>query len=132
MTADVLLPALDPRPGLRWRLGEPALGWREREPRLFAFGLLMLVLMLPAGLALGLDDRTLRGVNVWIKPLKFMAAFVAAGLQHGLVRRAPRRCRSPRPGGALADPHPHRDRWLRGGLHHAAGGAGPGLALPRR
>jgi hypothetical protein len=56
------------------QLGEPALGWREREPRLFAFGLLMLALMLPAALALGVDERMLRGVNVWVKPLKFMAA----------------------------------------------------------
>jgi hypothetical protein len=61
-------------PGLRHRLGEPPLGWREREPRLFAFGLLMLALMLPALLALGLDDRMLRGLPVWIKPLKFMAS----------------------------------------------------------
>lgn len=60
--------------GLRQQLGEPALSWREREPRLFFFGLLMLALMLPAALALGLDERTLRGVSVWVKPLKFMAA----------------------------------------------------------
>lgn len=61
-------------PGLLHRLGEPSLGWREREPRLFVFGLLMLALMLPALLALGLDERTLRGVPVWIKPLKFMVS----------------------------------------------------------
>lgn len=56
------------------RLGEPAIAWSEREPRLAAFGLLMLALMLPALLALGVDERTLRGVNVWVKPLKFMAS----------------------------------------------------------
>lgn len=64
----------------RSRLGEPALPWREREPRLFAFGLLMLALMLPAALALGLDERTLRGVNVWVKPMKFMAALAMLSL----------------------------------------------------
>lgn len=55
-------------------LGEPALAWSEREPRLTAFALLMLALMLPTLLALGVDERTLRGVNVWVKPLKFMAS----------------------------------------------------------
>jgi hypothetical protein len=59
---------------LRARLGEPALSLWQREPRLAAFGLLMLVLMLPAFVLLGLDDRVLRGVNVWVKPLKFMAS----------------------------------------------------------
>lgn len=59
--------------GLR-RLGEPAIAWSEREPRLVAFALLMLALMLPALFALGVDERTLRGVNVWVKPLKFMAS----------------------------------------------------------
>ena len=28
--------------------------------------------MVPTAIALGLDDRTLRGVSVWLKPLKFM------------------------------------------------------------
>jgi hypothetical protein len=46
----------------------------QREPRLVAFGLLMLALMLPAAVGLGLDERTLRDVNVWVKPMKFMAS----------------------------------------------------------
>jgi hypothetical protein len=66
--------------GWRAALGEPALGWRQREPRLWAFGLLMLLLMLPAALALGLDDRVLRGVSVWVKPLKFMASSAVLAL----------------------------------------------------
>ena len=45
-----------------------------RERRLALFGLVMLLAMLPAFVALGLDERTLRGVNVWVKPLKFMAS----------------------------------------------------------
>jgi hypothetical protein len=51
--------------------------WRRLhagEPALALFGLLMLLAMLPALVALGLDERTLRGVPVWIKPLKFMAS----------------------------------------------------------
>ena len=74
MTAHVSTLAVGDAAGIRQTLGEPSLTWREREPRLFAFGLLMLALMVPAALALGLDDRTLRGVNVWVKPMKFMAA----------------------------------------------------------
>lgn len=53
-------------------------GWiaevRAREPVLAAFGLAMWLAMIPAAIALGLDDRTVRGVAVWIKPLKFMAS----------------------------------------------------------
>ena len=51
--------------------------WRRlwhAEPRLMLFAVLMAAAMLPAALALGLDDRLLRGVSVWVKPLKFMAA----------------------------------------------------------
>jgi len=46
----------------------------EREPRLAAFGMLMLALMVPALLGLAIDERTLRDVNVWVKPLKFIAS----------------------------------------------------------
>lgn len=52
----------------------------QREPRLVAFALLMLALMLPAAIGLGLDDRTLRGVSVWVKPMKFMASVVVLAL----------------------------------------------------
>jgi hypothetical protein len=56
----------------------------QREPRLVAFALLMLALLLPAaiglGLGLGLDERTLRGVNVWVKPMKFMASVALLAL----------------------------------------------------
>lgn len=53
--------------------------WR-REPRLVAFALLMLALMLPAAIGLGLDERVLRGVNVWVKPMKFMASVALLAL----------------------------------------------------
>lgn len=53
--------------------------WRS-EPRLTAFALLFLALMVPAAVALGFDERLLRGVNVWVKPLKFMAALALLAL----------------------------------------------------
>jgi len=45
-----------------------------RQPALTTFGLLMFAAMLPTAVAAVLDPRTLHGVGVWIKPLKFMAA----------------------------------------------------------
>ena len=47
---------------------------RARHPAMATVGLALLLAMLPALVALALDDRSLRGVNVWVKPLKFMAA----------------------------------------------------------
>ena len=46
----------------------------KSERRLALFALLLWAAMLPALLALGLDDRLLRGVSLWAKPLKFMAS----------------------------------------------------------
>lgn len=42
-----------------------------RERRLALFGGLLLTLLLPMAVAWGLDDRMLRGANVWLKPMKF-------------------------------------------------------------
>jgi hypothetical protein len=53
--------------------------WHD-EPRLVGFALVMLAAMVPAAIGLGLDERVLRGVNVWIKPLKFMAAVALLAL----------------------------------------------------
>lgn len=44
----------------------------RRQRTLALFGALLLAAMLPAAIAWGLDDHTLRGASVWIKPLKFM------------------------------------------------------------
>ncbi len=69
------------RPTRPSMVGTPAAPWPiiaalrslwQREPRLVAFALILLVLLLPAAIGLGLDERTLRGVNVWVKPMKFM------------------------------------------------------------
>ena len=45
---------------------------RQRELTLFA--LLMALALVPTLVAMGIDDRMVRGVNVWVKPAKFMAS----------------------------------------------------------
>lgn len=53
------------------RLGmADSLGLRH-EPRFAAAGFLMLGLILPTLFAMAVEDRTLEGVNLWLKPLKF-------------------------------------------------------------
>ena len=42
-----------------------------RERRLAVYGAVLIALLLPMAVAWALDDRMLRGVNVWIKPMKF-------------------------------------------------------------
>lgn len=42
-----------------------------RERRLALFGLALLSLLVPMAIAAGLDDRVLRGANLWLKPMKF-------------------------------------------------------------
>ena len=68
-----------------WKVGTMDAGWAEgrgviargwgdlvaREPRLIAASLGFFAIMVPTAAALMLDDRTLDGVNVWLKPLKF-------------------------------------------------------------
>ncbi len=46
----------------------------RRQPQLAWFGGLLLAIMVPALVASYLDPRTLNGVGVWVKPLKFMAS----------------------------------------------------------
>lgn len=52
------------------------LAFFRREPALAGTALALIALMAPTAVALGLDDRTLQGVNVWMKPLKFEIALV--------------------------------------------------------
>jgi hypothetical protein len=69
-----------------------------RQRTLTLMALLMLTAMLPAALALGLDDRLIRGVNIWVKPLKFMAALALFSFSTawfiGLLPEARRRTRA--------------------------------------
>lgn len=51
-----------------------------RERRLALYGALLLALLLPMALAWGLDERTLRGANVWIKPMKFALSIAVLAL----------------------------------------------------
>ncbi|QTN24053.1 hypothetical protein HZ992_03345 [Rhizobacter sp. AJA081-3] len=58
-------------------VGGPRAWWREamaRQPELTVFALLLWAAMLPLLALHGLDDRSLRGVGVWVKPLKFLAS----------------------------------------------------------
>ena len=75
-TADTFrpMPPHSRRPG---GLALPADLWREallRQRTLTLSALLIWAAMLPALIAWGLDERTVREVNVWVKPLKFMAS----------------------------------------------------------
>jgi hypothetical protein len=68
MTTALTLPAPNSTTGsLRRLAGE--LG--AREPRLTAFGAVLLALLLPMAVAWAIDDRTVQDANVWIKPMKF-------------------------------------------------------------
>ena len=57
------------------RIDPPFAQWpRElliRDRRLAIFGALLLVLVIPIAIGAAVDDRTLRGADVWIKPMKF-------------------------------------------------------------
>jgi hypothetical protein len=44
------------------------------QPLLFWSGVALLALMLPSSLGLWLDARTLNGISVWVKPMKFQAS----------------------------------------------------------
>ncbi len=43
----------------------------QGQPLLAGAGILLLLATIPTMLAMGLDGRTINGINVWIKPLKF-------------------------------------------------------------
>lgn len=51
-----------------------------RERRLTLYAALLLVLLLPMALAAGLDERLLRGANVWVKPMKFALSIAVLAL----------------------------------------------------
>ena len=51
-----------------------------RHRTLTIFAAALLALLLPAALAWGLDERLLRGVNVWVKPMKFAVSIAVLAL----------------------------------------------------
>lgn len=55
-----------------WRFNRALGRLAGREPRLMASAFLCFAMIIPIGVAALIDDRTLGGVNVWIKPLKFL------------------------------------------------------------
>lgn len=63
---------LNPRANGRrpWPLALWCDAWRA-DRALMIFASLLLALLLPMALGLALDERTLRGVSVWAKPMKF-------------------------------------------------------------
>lgn len=46
----------------------------DAQPALFWSGVALLALMLPSAIAAAFDTRTLNGISVWVKPLKFQAS----------------------------------------------------------
>ena len=52
----------------------------ERQRGLALFGATLLLLLLPGAIAWSLDDRSLRGANVWIKPMKFSLSIAVLAL----------------------------------------------------
>lgn len=75
-----------------WALLREAL---ERQRTLTIAALLIWAAMLPALIAWGLDERTVREVNVWVKPLKFMTSiglfWLSTAWFVGLLPQAQRR-----------------------------------------
>lgn len=51
-----------------------------RQRTLAIYAAVLLALLLPAALAWGLDERLLRGVNVWVKPMKFAVSIAVLAL----------------------------------------------------
>jgi hypothetical protein len=68
-------PRLTPHPtaprSLRTQFAATVTELLRRERRLALFGFALLALLVPLALAGALDERTLRGANVWLKPMKF-------------------------------------------------------------
>jgi hypothetical protein len=52
----------------------------ERDRSLAIFAAVLLALLVPAAIAAGIDERVVRGVNVWIKPMKFALAIAVLAL----------------------------------------------------
>lgn len=80
MSAIVLPPRPAARPSGLQALRRVAGELLARERRLALYGALLLALLLPMAIAWGADDRVLRGVSVWIKPMKFALSIAVLAL----------------------------------------------------
>ncbi|MGQ9365492.1 hypothetical protein [Azospirillum sp. ST 5-10] len=97
MASSLLWATARPRPPSRTGLAGELLG---RQPVLAWFGLILLAALVPAGAAWVLDGRTLDGVSVWAKPMKFLAAIALFSLTtawfYGYLPEGRRRAAVPR------------------------------------
>jgi len=66
-----LMPHPTARRSLRTLFAATVTELLRRERRLALFGFALLALLVPLALAGALDERMLRGANVWLKPMKF-------------------------------------------------------------
>lgn len=66
-------------------LRRPRFGLTDR--RLDTFAWILLAAMIPAAIGLLVDDRELRGVSVWVKPMKFMASGALVALTTSWLAR---------------------------------------------
>lgn len=95
--ATALRPMPTPTRCTGWRAALAGL-WREaleRQRTLSIAAVLIWAAMLPTLVAYGLDERTVREVNVWVKPMKFMASiglfWISTAWFVGLLPEARRR-----------------------------------------
>jgi hypothetical protein len=51
-----------------------------RQRTLTIFAAILLLALVPAAILMGIDDRELRGVSVWIKPMKFLLSIAVLAL----------------------------------------------------
>ncbi|MDX2257672.1 MAG: hypothetical protein NW205_02030 [Hyphomicrobiaceae bacterium] len=68
------MPPASPTAHVLPRFADPFAMAHKGDPLLAMIGLVMALMMIPTVAALLLDGRTLGGVNVWVKPLKFEAS----------------------------------------------------------
>lgn len=74
-----VLASTQPRPDA-WSLLDALRDLYRAQPVPVVLALVLLAAMLPTLVAFGVDERTLRGANVWAKPLKFMASLAVFAL----------------------------------------------------
>jgi hypothetical protein len=74
--SNVASPAVSKRASLTSPVFEAYERGRQRQPLLWGMAAVMALLMAPTLVAYGLDSRTVNGIDVWTKPLKFEFSLV--------------------------------------------------------